>query len=93
MKVFVHRSGGFAGLGRTWEVRVDEQPDASDWIDLLDGLPWDDVAPPPRDADRYTYRIRCAPHEATLAETQLTGAWRELVDRVQDAAGQARQSR
>jgi hypothetical protein len=38
----------------------------------------------PPEPDRFIYRIRCPPREVTLAERQLVGPWRELVDRVQE---------
>ena len=84
MDVIVSRSGGLAGLRLTWEVRIDEQPDADDWYVLIEEIPWSQPPPVPPEPDRYVYRIRCAPHEATLAERQLTGPWRRLVDRVQE---------
>lgn len=83
MRVIVSRSGGFAGLSVTWQLDVDEQPDPDSWRDLIDRLPWAHVASSAPQPDRYSYRIRCAPHDATLAEQQLEGPWRELVDRVQ----------
>ncbi|MEL4318791.1 protealysin inhibitor emfourin [Leifsonia sp. YIM 134122] len=106
MLVIVTRSGGFAGLRRTWSVLVDEQPDAAAWLVLLAELPWDDVLPQPQQPDRFVYLIRYErqsgapadlvhPHtpapidpperEATLAEQQLQGPWRELVDKVRTA--------
>lgn len=85
MKVTVTRSGGIAGLTRRWEVVVDDQPDPQTWVVLIDRLPWSEAAPAPLQPDRYVYRIRCAPHEAVLAEQQVTGPWQELVDRVRDA--------
>ena len=86
MKVVVSRSGGIAGLRVTWDVQVDEQPDAAAWMRFLEDLPWDeaeDSAPMP---DRYVYRIRCAPHEVVLAEPQVHGAWKDLIDRVRAAS-------
>ncbi|HKH07551.1 MAG TPA: protealysin inhibitor emfourin [Agromyces sp.] len=85
MDVFVSRSGGLAGLRLTWHVRIDDQPDRDDWYLLIEEIPWG-VPPVPPEPDRFVYRIRCEPHEATLAERQLTGPWRKLVDRVQEAA-------
>lgn len=99
MKVIVSRSGGTAGIRLTWEVRVDEQSDALSWADFLGSLPWNDVTdsePPPNRApvsgravlsDRYVYRIRCAPHEVVLADPDVNGLWRDLIDRVQAANG------
>ncbi len=83
MKVIVSRSGGIAGIRITWEVRVDDQPDESTWLELLDTLPWNEVVESDPRPDRYVYRIRCAPHEIVLAEPQVSGPWRELVERVQ----------
>jgi len=86
MKVVVSRSGGIAGLRVTWDVQVDEQPDAAAWVQFLQELPWDeaeDITPAP---DRFVYRIRCAPHEVVLAEPQVNGAWRDLIDRVRAAS-------
>jgi len=85
MKVVVSRSGGIAGIRLTWEVRVDEQPDAKEWQAFLTSLPWDEVAETPPQPDRFLYRIRCAPHEVVLPEPEVQGPWRELVDRVKSA--------
>ncbi len=82
MKVLVSRSGGIAGIRTTWEVDVDAQPDAADWASLITALPWADVAARAPEPDRFVYRIRCPPHEVVLAEPQVCGPWRELVDRV-----------
>ncbi len=84
MDVIVSRSGGLAGLRLTWEVRVEEQPDPREWYLLIEELPWSEARPVPPEPDRFIYRIRCEPHEATLADRQLTGPWRQLVDRVQE---------
>jgi hypothetical protein len=90
--VTVVRSGGFAGLKRTWEATADDQPTAQAWLGLTDSLPWGRVAShDARSADRFVYRIVIlvhseVRHEATLPESELTGAWRELVDRVQQQA-------
>ena len=85
MKVIVSRSGGIAGVRVTWEVQVDEQAYAAAWADFLASLPWDDVVERAPEPDRYVYRIRCAPHEVVLAEPDLSGPWRQLVDRVRTA--------
>ncbi|MET0976929.1 MAG: protealysin inhibitor emfourin [Leifsonia sp.] len=108
MRVIVSRSGGIAGIRMSWQVRIEDQPDASDWFVLIRALPWDEVRPAPVSPDRFLYRIRLeqpdaaaqkvgepapaleepdfpAEREATLAEQQLDGPWRELVDRVRAA--------
>ena len=88
MKISVVRSGGFAGISRTWVVRLEDQPDQTAWLGLLDELPWDHRPPPDlRGADRFVYRIRVSRRRITLPEQQLAGPWRTLVDRVCDAAG------
>lgn len=86
MDVEVVRSGGIAGLRISWTVNVEDQPDPEEWVLLIERLPWSETSPAPLEPDRYSYRIRCAPHEATLAERQVTGPWRDLVDRVRDVA-------
>jgi len=83
MKVIVSRSGGIAGIRRTWEVLVDDQPDFSDWLALIETLPWGEVPRTAPQPDRFVYRIRCDARTAELAEPDLTGPWRELVERVQ----------
>ena len=94
MDVIVSRSGGIAGLRLTWRVDVDTQPDPDQWYVLIRTIPWEEPPPVPPEPDRYVYRIRCEPHEptavdrheATLAERQLTGPWRELVERVREVS-------
>jgi len=86
MKITVVRTGGFAGLSRTWVVRVEDQDDPGSWAILLGELPWDSrpaTAPQP---DRYVYRIRVSRRQIVLPEQKLEGPWRELVDRVRTAA-------
>jgi hypothetical protein len=86
VKITVVRSGGIAGLSSSWEVTVDDRDDRDSWIELIEQLPWGEherSAPAP---DRYSYRIRCSHRQVTLPEQDLTGGWRELVDRVQQAA-------
>jgi hypothetical protein len=82
MKVVVSRSGGLAGIRTTWEVEVDAQPDAADWASLIAALPWAEAAERAPQPDRFVYRIRCPPHEVVLAEPQVRGPWKELVERV-----------
>ncbi|WP_051972955.1 hypothetical protein [Cryobacterium sp. MLB-32] len=87
MKVIVSRSGGLADIRLTWEVRIDEQPDATSWADFLLSLPWSEVTDSEPVTGSYLYRIRCAPFEVVLVDARITGEWRELVDRVQAANG------
>ncbi|WP_219995898.1 protealysin inhibitor emfourin [Schumannella soli] len=87
----VSRTGGVAGIRREWRIDVDGDGRA-DWILLLDACPWSTAeyateAPAgPRGADRMTWTIAAdGPEQARRAEVpepELTGPWRELVDRV-----------
>ncbi len=86
MKVIVSRSGGIAGIRRTWVVLVDDQPDRSDWLTLIQTLPWGDTPRTAPQPDRFVYRICCGSHDVELAEPDLAGPWRDLVERVQQAA-------
>jgi hypothetical protein len=91
MIVTVQRTGGFAGLTRTWQVDVEAEPDTDAWLVLLDHVPWSaegssaiGVQP-----DRFVYVISADTRprrRARLPESRVTGPWRELVDRVQQAA-------
>jgi len=92
MLLSVSRSGGLAGLLLVWEVDVDRQPDRDAWVGLIADIPWQDARPAPIEPDRYVYRIHCPPHDATVPERQLTGPWRDLVDRVRDTTEPRRAS-
>ncbi|TDX74106.1 hypothetical protein EDF35_4139 [Rathayibacter sp. PhB151] len=89
MDVIVSRSGGFAGLRRVWRIDVDQQPDEGAWHALIGSLDWDDrpraAATPAGRPDRFVYEIRVQTHTVRLGETELDGAWRELVERVKRA--------
>ncbi|GAA0956061.1 protealysin inhibitor emfourin [Frigoribacterium faeni] len=87
MKVTVSRSGGFAGLTRTWSVDVDAEPDTESWLVQLDGLPWGQTPSGGQmvQPDRFVWVITAdtrPSRKAKLPEQQVTGPWRELVDRV-----------
>ena len=90
--VTVTRTGGIAGMRRTWRA----QPDAAQvprWIALIDGCPWDAADPahaiPPSGADRFVWHVdaRCgeAAREAALADPDVQGPWRDLIDAVRAA--------
>ncbi len=86
MKVSVVRSGGIAGLTRSWEVSIEGRDDQDSWLEIIDRLPWDENKRERTTPDSYNYRIECSTHSITLPERELTGPWRELVDRVQQAS-------
>jgi hypothetical protein len=91
MIVTVQRSGGFAGLTRTWQVDVDAEPDTESWLVLLELVPWAEAPAPtqPVQPDRFVWVISAGTtpaKKAKLPEQQLTGPWRELVDRVRETS-------
>lgn len=94
--VVVTRSGGIAGLRRTWRAEPVEPDDAVVFVQLIEQCPWDSCDESrdedrgtTRGADRFQWSIeaRCGDddeHHARLGDTDLTGAWRDLVDAVRD---------
>jgi len=91
MIVTVQRSGGFAGLTRTWQVDVDAEPDTESWLVLLDLVPWSEAPAPtqPVQPDRFVWLISAGTtpaKKAKLPEQQVTGPWKELVERVREAS-------
>lgn len=90
VSVRVTRTGGFAGLRREWRTEA-EGPDARFWIALIERCAWDDSGGGARDAagaDRFVWgiRARCDGDErsAELADADVRGPWRQLVDEVRD---------
>jgi hypothetical protein len=86
VRVVVTRSGGFAGLRREWSASPADD-DAPHWVALIEVCPWDTGYSPDGSVDRFTWRIHAradgADRDATLADAQVTGPWRTLVDEVQ----------
>jgi len=78
-----------AGIRRRWDVEP-SRPDTDVWISLIERCPWSDPQDGGAGADRYVWSIRArtpqSEHERELADSELTGAWRELVDAVREAA-------
>ncbi|MCR2810178.1 MULTISPECIES: protealysin inhibitor emfourin [unclassified Microbacterium] len=93
ISVTVTRTGGFAGLRRTWRAQPDADA-APQWIALIDECPWDAATPgralPPSGADRFVWHVdaRCGDAEraAALADPEVQGPWRDLIDAVRSAA-------
>src|SRR5690606_1994241 len=87
--VAVKRTGGFAGLTRTWtaEARGD---DASELVALVERCPWDEpVDSDPRGADRFQWNIRarCGAENdraAELPDHAVQGPWKELINAVRE---------
>ena len=88
MRIAVRRTGGFAGLTMRWAVDV-TQPELGDiWMPLIESCPWEDAPDLANEPDRYMYSISAGERNATLPEREVTGPWRDLVDRTRDAARQ-----
>lgn len=85
--VTVIRSGGFAGLTRTW---VAEPPPtrARFWVMLISECPWDEEPSDANEVDRFVWQIDAvtgAEHRtAELPERDVRGPWRELIDAVRE---------
>ncbi|WP_344091023.1 protealysin inhibitor emfourin [Microbacterium deminutum] len=86
----VVRTGGFAGLRREWRAEPDDH-EASHWVTLIEECPWDAVAIGRRvtGADLFMWRLdaRCGgeKREAELADPDVQGPWRDLIDAVREA--------
>jgi hypothetical protein len=91
--VTVTRTGGIAGMRRTWRAQP-ETIDAPQWITLLDECPWDQADPTrpiaPTGADRYMWHVdaRCGDdeREAALPDPEVQGPWRDLIDAVRSVS-------
>ncbi len=85
LRIVVVRSGGFAGLTREW--RVEASDDAGEWEPLVAACPWGAVSTDTTSRDRFVWRIEVRISRrrkvASVPDRDLTGPWRELVDRVQ----------
>jgi hypothetical protein len=87
--ITVTRTGGIAGMRRTWHARP-QTTDASQWITLLKDCPWDEADPSrpivPTGADRYMWHVDATcgdeDHEAALPDPEVRGPWRDLIDAV-----------
>ncbi|WP_191747769.1 protealysin inhibitor emfourin [Arthrobacter pullicola] len=88
MRLVVVRSGGIAGMRRTWSSEVSSQEAEERWLPLLQDAPSAEAhAGMP---DRFTYEISVGKAAVTIPEESLQGRWRELVDRARKGNGEAR---
>ena len=83
--ITVARTGGFAGLRREWTIEVSAPHEAERWRPIVEACPWDEV-PPGTTADGFVHDVRAADHSAVVAERELDGPWRDLVDAVRRSA-------
>lgn len=83
-RIVVSRSGGFAGLTRTWSVEVSPSEAEERWLPLLE------QAEPPAvedvERDRYVYHIAVGYREVTVAESAVQGPWKDLLEWVKEAS-------
>lgn len=84
MKISVTRSGGIAGMTRTWTATAQNPEEEQRWRELIDRLPWESDSAPATEPDRFVYRVRWAHREAVVPEQRFTGAWQELLDEVRE---------
>lgn len=90
MRIAVSRTGGVAGIARTWTVHSEDEPEVADELcRLVDACPWDELSEAAREpgADRFVYRVDAGELTATVGEPQVQGPWRSLIDRVIDLDG------
>jgi hypothetical protein len=79
VKVTVTRSGGFAGMVRQGEIDSADHPTAARLIDEID---LSDVPEPAPAADRFVYEVEVGDRCVPVAEADLRGPLRDLVDYV-----------
>lgn len=86
LSILVTRSGGFAGIGREW--RLDAE--GEDWLTLIDACPWGTRTTDETSRDRFVWRIEVRTgrrhRTARIADRDLEGPWRDLVERVRSEA-------
>jgi len=90
VRITVVRTGGFAGLARRWSIAPPPQEEPV-WADRIEACPWGHTAPaPPSGADRFCWEVAAVrggeEHHAELADQDVDGPWRALIDAVRSAA-------
>ena len=85
MRIEISRSGGFAGMTRTWSLEVSPAEAEERWLPLADRAaeaPQEEESRRDRDQrDRYVYHIVIGYQEVTLPESRLDEPWKELIER------------
>ncbi len=88
--VSVVRSGGLAGIRKTWQAEATDAA-GTRWRALIDDCPWDEEPGAASGADRYVWRIRAQASDRDcdreVPDSALVGPWRTLVDAVRAAQG------
>lgn len=84
-RIEVSRSGGFAGMTRTWSVEVSPTEAEEHWLPLLEQA--DPGGPEDVQRDRFVYHIVVVGYrEVTVAESAVQGPWKELVEWVKSSS-------
>lgn len=83
MQIVVRRTGGIAGMTRSWRIDTESCADPDGWSALVDELPRE---PPVRRRqqvrDDFEWTITVARTTVTVPGSQLDGQWATLVERV-----------
>lgn len=82
MQIVVRRTGGIAGMTRSWRVDTESGADPDGWAALVDGLPRATPARPQQVRDDFAWTITVASTTVTVPGSQLDGPWAALVERV-----------
>ncbi|NUS43138.1 MAG: hypothetical protein HOQ24_05550 [Mycobacteriaceae bacterium] len=83
VRVTVARSGGVAGMSRTWTLDSADAPDPERFAALVAACPWHaagTAAAFEADPDRFAYRITVDGHVVDVTEAEVGGPWRDLLD-------------
>ncbi|MHA7279613.1 protealysin inhibitor emfourin [Arthrobacter sp. MDT2-2] len=85
MRIEISRTGGFAGLTRTWTLEVSRTEAEQRWLPLAEAEAGGTDVEPGSQRDRFTYRITIGYTEVHLSENRLDDPWRELIERARAA--------
>lgn len=83
-RVAVRRSGGYAGVLRTGELDLDDEPRAREVRSLLTGIDLQALSSTPPAPDRFSYTVEYGPHTVQVAEPDLTPELHRVVQIVLD---------
>jgi hypothetical protein len=79
-RVKVTRSGGFAGIKRTGEVALGDDPRTAEVESLLDRIDFAALGEHEPQPDRFVFTFTVDNHEHVVGEQDLTPALRQLAD-------------
>jgi hypothetical protein len=82
--VVVRRSGGFAGVSRTGEVSLGDDPRTPEIESLLSRIDLHSIVPAPPQPDRFVYMFRVQGQRVTVGEQALTPELSRLASLVLD---------